>query len=126
MMQGLSAKNPTHLGRFHSHRYTLSHRGCGCQPPWLPDQASFSKEFVRTQERDNGLLPLLGHYGDFDLAFLDVENCIGGLALGKELVSLSVRGNGSTFADGIQIDCRIKSPRARFCPRALVIFNFCH
>src|SRR6202042_2131163 len=84
---GLTAKNPTHFQDFHSHRYTFSHRSCGCQPPRLSNQASFSEEFVRTQERDDGLLSLLGHYGDFDLAFFDVEDCISGIALRKEFVS---------------------------------------
>jgi hypothetical protein len=121
---GLTAKNPTHFQDFHSHRYTFSHRSSCCQALGLSDQAAFTKEFVGTQERDNGLLSLLGHYGDFDLALFDVENCISGVALRKKDFSLSVRANGPTLGSGRQKGGGIKSPRARFCHRALVIFNF--
>src|SRR5271156_1940609 len=123
---GLTAKNPTHFQDFHSHRYTFSHRSSGCQSPWLSNQAAFSKELVRAQERDDGLLSLLGHHGDFDLALFDVENCISGVALRKKYFSLSIRGNGPTLGSGRQKECGIKSPSARFRRRALVIFNFCH
>src|SRR5580693_10224180 len=99
---GLTAKSPTHFQDFHPHCYTFGHRSCGCQSPWLSNQASFSKEFVRTQERDNGLLSLLGHYGDFDLAFFDVENCISGVALCKKDFSFLVCGNGPALGGGRQ------------------------
>src|SRR5580658_158926 len=123
---GLTAKNPTHFQDFHPHRHAVRHRrSCG-QTLWLSDQGAFTKEIIGAQERDDGFLPLLGHYGDFDLAFFDVENCISGVALRKELVSLSVRGKGPALSSGRQKGCGIKSPRARFCPRALVVFNFCH
>src|ERR1700722_14365463 len=111
---GLTAKNPTHFQDFHSHRYTFSHRSSGCQSPWLSNQAAFSKELVRAEERDDGLLSLLGHYGDFDLALFDVENRISDVALRKKDSSLSVCGNDPTLGSGRQKGCEVKSPRARF------------
>jgi hypothetical protein len=101
-------ENPTHFQRLHSHRYTFSHSSCGCQSPWLSNQASFPKKFVGTQERDNSLLSLLGDHGDFDLAFFDVENRVSGIALRKELLSFLVRGNGSALAGGLKKGCRIE------------------
>jgi hypothetical protein len=69
---------------------------------------------------------LLGQHRNFDFAFLEIENCISGFALRKKDFSLSVRRKGLALGGGRQKGCRIKSPRARFCPRALVIFNCCH
>ena len=123
---GLTAKNPTHFQDFRPHRHTVRHRGSCCQTLWLSDQAALTKEIIGAQERDDGLFSLLGHYGDFDLAFFDVENCISCVALRKELVSLSVRGKSPALSSGRKKGCGIKSPRARFCRRALVVFNFCH
>jgi hypothetical protein len=95
---GLTAKNPTHFQDFHPHRHAVRHRRSCCQTLWLSDQAAFTKEIVGAQEPDDGLFSLFGHYGDFDLAFFYVENCIGGVALRKELVSLSVRETARPLA----------------------------
>jgi hypothetical protein len=91
-----------HVHHLHPHRHAVRHRGSCCQAPWLSDQATFTKEFVGTQERDNGLLALLGQHCDFDLAFLEIENCIRGVALRKKDFSLSVRGNGPALRGGRQ------------------------
>src|ERR1700685_958608 len=42
----------------------------------LPGQAPLSAEIVRTHDRNNGFLPLLGNDGDLDPALLDVEHRI--------------------------------------------------
>jgi hypothetical protein len=62
-----------HFQRLYPHCYAIRHRSSCCQALWLSDQAAFTKEFVGTQERDNGILALLGHHRDFDLAFFDIE-----------------------------------------------------
>src|SRR5688500_17430270 len=40
----------------------------------LAVQATFAAEFVRSQDRDDGFLSLLGNYGNFDLAVVDVKD----------------------------------------------------
>jgi hypothetical protein len=63
--------------------------------PRLPGQASFAAEFVRPQDCDDSLLALLGDNGDFDLALLDIENCIRRTALREDLLVFSISGDGS-------------------------------
>jgi hypothetical protein len=70
----------------------LAFRHChgGRHAPRLPGQASFTAEFVRPQDCDDGFFALLGDNGDFDLALLDVENCIRRTALRKDRLVLSI------------------------------------
>jgi hypothetical protein len=63
-------------------------RGCPIKHP-SPQNS------VGTQERDNGFLALLGDNGDFDLAILDIGNCIRRVALREEPLILSIFVNGS-------------------------------
>jgi hypothetical protein len=44
-------------------------------------QTSFAKELIRLEDCDYGFLSLLGNNGQFDLAFLDVENRVGNVPL---------------------------------------------
>jgi hypothetical protein len=91
-----------HFQRLHPHCYAVRHRSSCCQALWLSDQAAFTKEFVGTQECDNGLFALLGHHRDLDLAFFDIEDRICGVALCKKDFSLSVRGNCPALGGGRQ------------------------
>ena len=77
--------------------HDLAFRHChGCRDaPRLPGQASFAAEFVRPQDRDDRLLALLGDNGDFDLALLDIENCIRRTALREDRLVLLIFGDSS-------------------------------
>jgi hypothetical protein len=68
----------------------------------LSDQASFTHEFVDTQDRDDGFLALLGYDGDFDFAFLNIENRIGLIALRKDDFALAMFCNSSALSRGIE------------------------
>jgi hypothetical protein len=57
-----------------------SGRNC-CQTQRLSAQAPFPKEIAGSQKCDHGFLSLLGDHGLLDLAALNVENRIRGVAL---------------------------------------------
>jgi hypothetical protein len=62
----------------------------------LPGQTSLAEEFILPLECNDGLLALLRDYGIFDLALLDIENCIRRTALRKDYFVLSIFGDPST------------------------------
>jgi hypothetical protein len=74
----------------HSHSDAFGHCTCRRQSLRLADQASFTHEFVSTQERYHGFLALLGYDSDFDLAFFNIENCISVIALRKDDFGLAM------------------------------------
>src|ERR1700730_972680 len=59
----------------------------------LPRKTSFTEEFVRSKNCDDGFLALLRNDGDLHLAFLDVEDRIRRVSLGKNDLVLVVRIN---------------------------------
>jgi len=65
----------------------------------LPGQTSFTEELVRTQNCDDGFLTLLRNDGDLHLAFLDVEDRIRRVSLGKDDLVLVVRANAPAFTN---------------------------
>jgi hypothetical protein len=86
----LVAKKPLDFALVHSHRDAFGHCTCRRQSLRLSDQASFTHEFIGTQDRDYGFLALLGNDGDFDFAFFYVENCISVIALRKDDFALAM------------------------------------
>ena len=57
----------------------------------LSGQTSFSEEFVRTQNCNDGFLASLRNNRNLYLAFLDIENRIGGIFLGEDDLRFRVR-----------------------------------
>ena len=51
---------------------------------WLAGEASLAKEIADTQSGEDRFLALLGHHPEFDPAFLNVEDGICRIALGKD------------------------------------------
>jgi hypothetical protein len=80
----LAPKKSLDFGLVHPHGDAIGHCACCRQTLWLADQASFTHEFINTQDSDHGFLALFGYDGDFNLAFFNVENCIGVFALRKD------------------------------------------
>jgi hypothetical protein len=113
-----------HFQRVYPHYYAVRHCSGCCQALWLTDQAAFTKELVRTQERHDGLLPLLGHNRNFNFALFDIEDGICGVALCEKTFAFLVRGYGPALGGGRQKSRGIKSPPSRF--GASVRFNFSH
>jgi hypothetical protein len=74
----------------HPHSDAFGHCTCRRQPFRLSDQASFTHEFVNTQDRDDGFFALLGYDSNFELALFNIENRIGGFALRKDNFVLAV------------------------------------
>ena len=70
-----------------------------CYPPRLPGQTSFSEEIVRTKNCDDGFIALFQNDCDLRLAFLDVENRIRGISLGKDNLVLTVLTNAPVLAN---------------------------
>jgi hypothetical protein len=60
---------------------------------------SFTEELVRTQNCDDGFLALLRNDGDLHLAFLDIEDRIRGVSLGKDDLLLAVLTNAPALAN---------------------------
>src|SRR6476660_8814752 len=81
--------------------HDLAFRHCRSRPnsPRLAGQATFAAEFIRPEECDDGFLPLLGSDGDFDLAFLDVENGIRRVPLREDNPILAVPADAPSLAD---------------------------
>jgi hypothetical protein len=65
----------------------------------LPGQTSFPEEFVRFKNCDDGFLALLRNDGDLHLAFLDVEDRIRRVSLGKDGLVLAVLTNAPALAN---------------------------
>jgi hypothetical protein len=51
--------------------------------------AAFTKELAGLQNRDYRFLAVIGYYGELDLAFLNVENRVGDVALRKHVLILA-------------------------------------
>jgi hypothetical protein len=65
----------------------------------LPGQTSLAKEFVRSKNCDDGFPALLRNDGDLHLAFLDVEDRIRRVSLGKDDLVLAVPANAPALAN---------------------------
>ena len=65
----------------------------------LSGKASFTEEFVRPKNCDDGFLALLRNDGDLHLALLDVEDLIRRVSLRKDDLVLAVRTNAAALAD---------------------------
>jgi hypothetical protein len=65
----------------------------------LSGQTSFSEEFVRTQNCDDGFLGLLRNDGELHLAILEVEDRIGGISLGEDDLRFRVRMNAPALTN---------------------------
>src|ERR1700730_13728556 len=78
--------------------HNLASRHCrSCRyAPRLAGQATFAAELIRPQNCDDGFLPLLGNNGDLDLAFQDVEDGIGRIALPEHNLIVRIFGFGSS------------------------------
>src|ERR1700724_4825076 len=61
-------------------------------------QAPFAKKVAGSEHCDHRFLALVGNDGEFDLAFLDVENRVGDLSLRKDNLILSIFGYRFSFA----------------------------
>ena len=63
----------------------------------LAGQASFAKEVARPQDGNNGFLAVLRDDRELDLAFLDIENSVGRVALQEDLMVLPVVGQSPSL-----------------------------
>ena len=77
----------------------VHHRHGRCYPLHLPGQTSFTEEIIRTQNCDDGFLALFRNDGDLHLAFLDIEDRIRGISLGKDNLLLAVLTNAVALAN---------------------------
>jgi len=88
----LVMKDADHLGLAHSHGLAFDHRLGRRQTQRLADQATLAEEFTWTKEGDDGFLALLGLDHELDLAFLDVKDRSGRVALSEDDSILGVPG----------------------------------
>jgi len=65
----------------------------------MPGKTSLAEEFVRTENGDNRFHALLGNDGELRLAFLDVEDRIASVALGKDDLAFAVLADAPAVAD---------------------------
>jgi hypothetical protein len=65
----------------------------------LPHQTSFTKEIIRSKKCDDGFLALFRNDGDLNFAFLDVEDRIRGVSLGKDDLLLGVLTNAAALTN---------------------------
>ena len=65
----------------------------------LPGKTSLAEEFVRTEDCDDRFLALLGNDGELHLAFLDVEDRIGRVALRKDDLAFAVFADAPAIPD---------------------------
>ena len=65
----------------------------------LPSEASFAEELIRSKNGDDRFLALLGNDGELRLAFLNVEDRIARVALGKDDLALAVLADASAVPD---------------------------
>src|SRR5208283_4373872 len=84
---------------FQPHDDGFHDRRGGCYPVPLSGQTSFSEEFVRTKNCNDGFLASLRNNRNLYLAFLDIENRIGGISLGEDDLRFRVRMNAPALAD---------------------------
>src|ERR1041384_4588614 len=70
-------------GLLQSHYDTIRHGCDGGDALQLPRKASFAEESTRSENRNDRFLALLGNDGHLRLAFLHVEDRVGGIALGE-------------------------------------------
>src|SRR6476660_6605579 len=96
--------------------HDLAFRHCrrGRQAHRLPVQASFSAEFVRPQDGDDGFLALLRDNGDFDLAVLDIEHRIRRFTLREDRFALPIFGDAPTAIYGGEKYLRVEWNFFRF------------
>src|SRR6185312_16541755 len=89
-----------HDGRFlEPHDRAFRHRPDGRDPPRLSGQAALTAELLRSKNCDDRLFPLPGNDSDFELALLDVEHGVRGIALLEDSLILAILGYGSALAD---------------------------
>src|SRR5579862_1774237 len=74
----------------------------------LPRETSFPEKIAGPENRDNGFFALPGKDGDLGFSPLDIENCIGGIALPIDKLIFPVFGNGSSTVDFREEDFGIK------------------
>ena len=84
---------------FQSHDDGVRHRRDSRYALHLPHQTSFTEEFVRPKNCDDGFLALLRNDGDLHLAFLDVEDRIRGVSLCEDDLRFWIRMNAPPLAD---------------------------
>jgi hypothetical protein len=80
----------------------------------LTRQAPFAEEVGRPQDGHNGFFTMPRNNGELDLAFLDVKEGIGGVALRENRFILAVRGEGPSLTDLGQKALGIEGSRFRF------------
>ena len=103
-----------HDSRFlEPHDRAICHRPDGRDPPRLSGQAALTAELLRSKDCDDRLFPLPGNDSDFELALLDVEHRVRGIALLEDSLILAILGYGSALADlgekGLGIERRSSS-----------------
>jgi hypothetical protein len=96
----LLVKHADHLGLAHSHHIALSHRLGGCQSQRLADQAALAEEIARPEDRDDGLLALLGGDADLYPALLNIVDGVGNRGLAIDDDVLGVARNAAPAIDG--------------------------
>ena len=93
---GLIAEHANHGLLFDFEDRRLRERDGRGHVQWLARQASLAEEVARAQYRDDSFLALLGYHAELDLAALDIEDAIGGIALPKDdLLPLVFLGRSS-------------------------------
>ena len=109
--EGRFVVNHAHHGRLvEMHDYAVAHGGGARYALRLAGKTCLAEEFVRIKNGDDGLFALLGNDSDLDLALLNVEDRICGVALSEYGLILAVFGNAAALADfgekGLWIECR--------------------
>ncbi len=66
---------------------------------YLPSEASFAEELICSKNGDERFLALLGNDGELRLAFMNVEDRIARVALGKDDLALAVLADASAVPD---------------------------
>src|ERR1700687_2380203 len=67
-----------------SHHHAIGHGVCRAHPEGLACKTAFPEEVALVQNRYRGFLPALCHNAELYLAFLNIKNRIGRVALNKD------------------------------------------
>jgi len=93
------SENADNRSFLQSHDDGIRHRRDRRYALRLPGQTPFTEEVIRSKKCDDGFLALFRNDGDLHLAFLDIEDRIRGISLGKDDLLLAVLTDAVALAN---------------------------
>jgi hypothetical protein len=106
-----------HRSLLDSQKLAIGHGSRGSDAESLACERAFPKEASLAQHGDSGLFTDLGHDGEPDFAFLDIENSVSRIALCKDPMlfgnghALPALANGCQEGIGVELALRLRRSR---------------